>query len=549
MSKKKPPPPKASLPRPKVEKPSLPSPKQLDKLERQLTKCGFHDETQSLQGLRSRVAQAGTESSKRAIGKSRMDTSRTVEGGSPADASTAVIWGLHAYGNSAGINVTEQVAQNISTLYACIALRAQCLATMPLSCYRRTKAVSASNPEWNGVYDKDIAYDHPVHWMWTHEPDDFITSFGAREAASGHVDLRGNAYFELGRNFRGQAMKAYLLDPRRMHIEYPLGYNASDTAQFAENYKIYRYDEMGHEPIKLDRREVMHVQNFSYDGLEGVPPLTMFRETLGLTVAANRYTAEYFRKGGSPMGFLTKPNVLSKPQRDSLRDEWNELHSGVENSHQIGILSGGLDWKPIGFNNNDSQLLGLRAFQRILVAELFRTPLYLIGIEEPLTSIEAVQLQFIMFTMLPIMKRWEAEMNRVLFTPKEKFTYFVEHDPEIFLRADAKTMAEVDQIRVRNSLSLINEIRRRDGKKGIEYGDVAIAMASQYASLKDVVEGKALPGKNQSGSGKKSDQPDSEENRMVNRIAKAYARLDGNDRKKVMGMMVSMNCVGNLATI
>lgn len=513
-----------------MEKP--PTPKQLDKLEKQLEKCQFNTEASNLRQLRAKVSRQEAD---RASGRT-YNAARTVDGGSPSDPATAVIWGLHAYGNSAGINITEQVAQNVSTLYACIAIRAQCLATMPISCFRRSS---------KDKLDKEVAHDHPVHWMWNHEPDNFLTSFNSREAASGHVDLRGNSFWELGRNFRGQAVRAYLLDPTRMQIRPPLGYDAADIAQHNPGYPLYEYTEFGKPHETFDRSEILHIANFSYDGLTGIPPLTMFRETLGLTVAANRYTSEYFRKGGRPLGFLTKPNILTKQQRDSLREEWQELHSGVENSHNVGVLSGGLDWKDIGWNNNDAQLLGLRTFQRILVAELFRTPLPLLTVDAAPESIETLQLQFIMFTMLPIMRRWEGEMNRVLFTPKEKFSYFVQHDPEIFLRADAKTMAEVDQIRVRNSLSLINEVRRKHGLNGIEGGDTPIVMASQMATLKAVLDGTA----NLKTTGNpKSDQPDSPQNKMVNRIAKAYSRLNETDRKKVMGMMVSMNCVGGYQT-
>jgi HK97 family phage portal protein len=288
----------------------------------------------------------------------------------------------------------------------------------------------------------------------------------------------------------------------------------------------------------------MHLANFSFDGLIGIAPLTLFRETLGLTIAANDYTASYFKKGGRPLGFLTKPNVITKAQRDSLRGEWQELHGGADNSHNVGILSGGLDWKNIGLTNNDAQLLGLRQFQRYLVAELMRVPPFLLGdVEQTLTSLEFVQLQFIIFTMLPIMRRWEQEMNRVMFTPKEKFTYFMEHDPEAMLRGDQKTMAEVDQTLIRNGITLINEARRRRNRKGVEYGDTPLVMASQMATLKDVATGVANL-KTTTPGADKSAQPDTPTAKYVNRITKAYKNLDEVNRKKVLGMLVSMNGVG-----
>lgn len=353
-----------------------------------------------------------------------------------------------------------------------------------------------------------------------------------------------------------------------MNVELPFGYDASDTSKFAPSTKIYKYMEPSIPQLEMDRSEVLHVNNYSWDGLVGIAPLTLFRETLGLTVAANRYTSEFFKKGGRPLGFLTKPSIITLPQRETLQQEWAELHSGIDNAHNVGILSGGLDWKDIGLNNQDAQLLGLRNFQRYLISEIFRVPLALLNDPDQKstsTSIETLMIQFIIFTMLPLMRKWENEMNMKMFTPKEQFTYFLEHDPTIFLRGDQKTMAEVDEILVRNGIKTIDAVRRSRNMNAYPdgLGKDPLVMSSQMATLKAVKDGTAnnkvagspsparprpktqaarKPG--DSPSAKKSDQPDTPEAQLVNRIAKAYSRLSESNRNKVKGMLAIMNGQG-----
>lgn len=487
-----------------------PSNKDLTKLAVQLKKCGFKREAMSI---------------------------RDIQCGHPRDYATAQIWGLSNYGNSAGVVINEMALQNIATAYACITLRAQILSCLPARVYKKTGE------------EKDYADQHPANWMWNDTSDDFLTAFNVREAAHGHVLMRGNSYFEIGRNFRGQAARAYLLDPRRMNIILPIGFNPTDTAEREPDNKIYRYQEPGRGEERFDRTEIIHVANWSGDGFDGWAPLSLFRESLGLTAAANRYTSEYFKKGGYPLGFLTKPGITGTKLKETVGKEWEEWHSGVENSHKVGFLSGGLDWRNVGFNNNDSQLLQLREFQKKEMAQIFRTPLALLADnDQPISNIEYVILQFIIFTLLPDMKRWEGELDRTVFTPRERaMGYCIEHDPSEIHRCDLKTLSEVEKTEIGTGLSTPNEIRRKKGKKGYgEVGDKPLIMSSQYTTLEAVASGLTLKMKQTSSGSKKSDQPDSNENRMINRVAKAYAKMKHEDREKAMSLLVSLNGQGQL---
>lgn len=439
---------------------------------------------------------------------------RTVQGISPSNPMAAEIWGLSGYmDQTAGVSVNENSAQNVTTLFAAITLLAQTLAALPVGCFRKTKED-----------DRENADQHPANYLFNKSPDDVMTAYNYREALQGHILLRGNGYSEIVRNFRGQAIELYLLDPRAVH----------PRIDIKTKVPVYDYAQPSGRPIELDRTEIQHIPNFSTNGIIGLPPLTVYRETLGLTIAANRYASEYFAKGGRPLGFLTKPTLIQRKERDSLRDEWQEMHGGIENSNQVGILSGGLDWKNIGMSNNDAQLLELRQFQKYEIATMFRIPPFLLGdTSQPISSIEFIMLQFAIFTLLPWMKRWESEMNFKLFTPKERFNYYLEFNSDGMLRGDAKSRSEALKAELQNGALTVNEWRRIMNRSPIEGGNVPLIMASQIAKLEDVISGKA----NLDTTNKKSQPAD----KQVNRILAAYKKLPPNDKSKVRDLVISLN--------
>ena len=431
----------------------------------------------------------------------------------------------------AGTYINEYVAMNIAAVYACVTLRAQIMACLPIGCFKK---------KLNG--DRDLADQHPSYNIWNKTPDQYMNSFNVRESVEGHKLLRGNAYFETVRNFRGQVVDAYLLDPRRMSIVFPSGQDRTTIAKNNPSSPIYQYTNTQAPPTKMDRTEVLHFANWSNDGLIGVPPLTVFRESMGLTVAANSYASEYFRKGGYPLGFLTKPGVLGEKQRDSILDEWDEMHGGVHKSHNVGILSGGLGWQGIGVNNTDAQLLGLRQFQKEEMGMIFRIPPFLIGnTDKPLNEFSMIQL--IIYSIIPEMKRNENEMNNKMFTPKERAVgYYMEYNADAMLRGDSKSRAEALQIQHRDGVLLTNEWRHMENRNSVEHGDVPLVMASQLATLEAVATGKAnLDTTNKTAIKTKKNIAE----RMVNRIKAAYLKLDPADRRRVQDVVIAMNGVAH----
>ena len=77
-----------------------------------------------------------------------------------------------------------------------------------------------------------------------------------------------------------------------------------------------------------------------------------------------------------------------------------------------------------------------------------------------------------MHTLRPWAKRWEAELNRKLFTKKEQEKYFIRFNIDSLLRGDSKSRAEY--LRTLYTIGVLspNDIRKILKLNPIEGGDV-----------------------------------------------------------------------------
>jgi HK97 family phage portal protein len=100
-----------------------------------------------------------------------------------------------------GVHITSEVAESISTVYACCRLIANAIAGVPLSVY-----------EWLDRGKRE-ATNHPIYGLLATRPNAQQTSFEWRSQMMWNVLLRGNAYSEILPGPRGQVDQLWPLHP------------------------------------------------------------------------------------------------------------------------------------------------------------------------------------------------------------------------------------------------------------------------------------------------------------------------------------------------
>lgn len=396
------------------------------------------------------------------------------------------LWGVNNDPNN--VVVTDSTALTLMPFLAGVTLISEAMAVMPLTVYKKRKGGG-----------RDIADQHPAMYCFQKTNNGWMTPSVFKSFAQGCLLMSGNCVGEIVRNYRGQAVEVHHWLPR--NTQYGVDgqgnpmYGVMGTAYQSPTLPVVEFNRntaMLPQPEWFPYSECIHLKNFSTDGYIGRSPIAMARNMLALGLTIEQFGMRNYTKG-RPIGFLTKPEKMTKDQRDLLREEWREMYEGVQNALRVGVLSGGMGWEAMGFNNEEAQWMQTRAFQVLEIARLLRIPPHMLAelSQATETNIEQLFLEFITITLQPWMIRWQEELNLKLFTPMEQFSYEIEFDIDAFLRGDKLSVAKVDEINLKNGARTLDEVRVRDGRNPYDggIGSKPFMMASQLDTVQNVVDG------------------------------------------------------------
>ena len=259
------------------------------------------------------------------------------------------------FGSSfSGKSVTARSAIQLSTVYACVRVISETVASLPLNVYEVT--------ERGGVR----ALEHPLQRLLHDEPNPEMTSFVWRETMLSHLLLWGNSYCQIIRNGRNGIVGLYPLLPDHMEVD-----------RDSKGRLTYTYTTSEGRIVRLAPEDVLHIPGLGFDGVMGYSPIALEKSAVGLSIAAEEYGSKFFGNGAMPSGVLTHPNTVKDPKR--LRESWNAAYGGSANSGKVAILEESMSFTPISIPNDAAQFLETRKFQVTEICRIFRVPPHMIG--------------------------------------------------------------------------------------------------------------------------------------------------------------------------
>lgn len=354
-----------------------------------------------------------------------------------------------------GIRVSEMTALQVSTVYACVNIVSSAFACLPLHVYERLIIAKRSG--------KKKAVKHPLSFLLHNEPNEEMTTFTFLKTLMIHDLLFGNAYAELQRDhFSAAVVALWPRNPARTHairflrdtlIEgtvYPAGTLAYETTESlmssdpngvkAEGAKV----EQGVRRIIL-AEDMLHVPGLSLDGRVGQSTVFLARQTIGLSLATEKYGAKFFGNGARPAGILTLPNKPEDKAIENLRRSWAEAHGG-ENQFKVAVLEAGVKFEKIAATPEEGQMLQTRSYGRADICSIFNVPLHMVAASEKAgkSNVEQSSIEFVLYCLSPWIIAWEKELERKLF-PKMGRTanqFFPHFDRRHLLYPDADSRAK-----------------------------------------------------------------------------------------------------------
>lgn len=333
-----------------------------------------------------------------------------------------------------GEMVTPASSMRATAVYRSVDLISRLVAQLPLGMYQSTAGGA-----------RERAPDHPLDEVLRRRPNDVQTSFDWRSMMQAHLCLRGNAFSEIVWSGRGTVEKLLPLDPDRVRV-------------VVIGRDRLRYDIMGgssaagfgvtQETVQPSRRlsqdQVLHLRGLSLDGWMGLSPIMACRLAVGMSLAGERYGAEFFGNNAQPSGLLSTPQTLNETTVKEIKEAWSKSVGRGGRRQGTAVLGGGTEFKAIGMSNEDAQFLETRGFQVAEIARIFGVPPHLLFHLEKVTSwgtgIEEQTIAFLVYTLQAWLVQWSQAISRDLITEPDR--YYAAFSEQALLRATAEKRAQ-----------------------------------------------------------------------------------------------------------
>ena len=353
---------------------------------------------------------------------------------------------------AAGIYVDEENALSATAVWRAVSLVAQTIGALPLHMYER-----------EGDRTKSKASNHKLYYTLHSEPNPEQSKMEFQEMLQAHALTWGRAHAEIEYTGTG-GVRLWPLTPDRVE---PLKTKERDTLV----YRIHLPN--GGSQILL-RDQVFTLRGLGYGLNQSYNVITLFRESIGLTLAAEEFGSRFFSNGATLGGILSHPNTIGDEAFKQLRQSLEEKHQGLEQAHRFLILEEGMQYKETAVPPDKAQFLETRKYQINDVARIIGVPPHKLAemTQSTFSNIEHQSIEFMQDTLNPWCVRWEQALARQLLSPTEKKTYFFKHNLAGLVRGDFKTRMEGYAIARQNGWLSANDIREFEDMNPIDGGDI-----------------------------------------------------------------------------
>ncbi len=345
-----------------------------------------------------------------------------------------------------GVNVTEQSALAISTVYACVYKIASTISSLGLEVYVR----DGRNVE--------IANQHPAYNLITSEPNEYQNAYDFWENVMASALMYGCGYAVIERNARGYAERLV-----------PVSYYDVDVKQ-VDGERVFVIRDYG----AVTQDNMLEISNMSR-----MSPIRLHRENMGLAKAAQDFGSEYFGQKGQMTGVLASDQPLRKEQMDVIQNSWNQsaMNAGTK------LLPFGFKYQRITITPDEAQFIETRKFQAEEICRIYSVPPSLVQLETQTTfnNVEQQNLQFARHTISPWAKRIEQEIDRKLIQSFERPDVYSKFSMDDLYRGDLAARTNYYQQMLSSGVVSINEVRRKENMNPVEGGDTHTVQINQIA--------------------------------------------------------------------
>lgn len=362
-----------------------------------------------------------------------------------------------------GQAVTDATAMQVTTVYACINKLSGAISQLPINLYRHRGEVGGDEPLGRT----------PLWWLLNESPDPGWTAASWKEWQVLCVALRGDAFTLIERDRRpsaGGAVRALVpLNPDDVTVYRDADYRVAYAVTMRPSGQM--------RAVLPD--DMIHITGCGFNGLRSYSVIQHAGKTaVGNSLAASEYAGRTFKDGAMQQIAVKFPKGMTVEQADFFRQSFAATYNGNEGRKYPLVLTEGGEAQELSMSPADSQLLESRQFERHEICQAFGVPPILIGDSEKVSSwgtgIEQITIGFVRYTVKPMLKRWEEELNRKLYRQAPNFLRF---ELSELMRGDSAAQAAFFRAAIGGASAgsgwmTVNEVRATQNLAPVPGGDV-----------------------------------------------------------------------------
>lgn len=333
-------------------------------------------------------------------------------------------------------NIGPDGALQISTVWACIELRATTIASLPFFAYETV----------NG--QKTLARNSRLYSLLHESPNSRMTPLEFWRAMVMNYDLRGNAYARIERDNNGEALAMW-----------PMPADQVEASVLPDGSMVYAY-QIGNDVAVFDESNVLHLKNLG-NGTTGLSKLEFMRATTDEAAKAQGAASKIFGTGGKPTGVLMIDRTLKDDQRQALKTSFAGMSEG--NASRLYILEANMKYEQLSMSPEDQQLLETRKYNVEDLCRWFATPPVLVQHDSVTTwgsGIETILDGWYKLVIRPMLVNIEQATRKRVMTPRQRALGVAEFAFDALLRGSLKDRMEIYAKAVQNGLKTRNECRQ-----------------------------------------------------------------------------------------
>ena len=351
-----------------------------------------------------------------------------------------------AAGTEFGVTVTPEAALKMTAYQAGVRLIAENIASLPKEVRR------------DGPRGKESDRKHAAYKAINIRPNAYTNVFDFWFTMTAWLEYKGNAFALIQRDPESGRIELHQLDPDWV------------TVVMVDGHKWFKVECPDQNRAFLtgtfpDRR-VLHFMQFTKDGIVGINPVLYNAIALGKGMAIERLAADYYKKGGNIRGVLEYDNSLGDDAYAKFMD-----HFGSAGNFGTPLLEYGIKYKQLSVDDITARLVESEMFSVDDIARMLNIPPHMLAemSHSTFSNIEHQTIQFVQYTLRPIVKRLEVELETKLFPASE--VHEVKFKLDGLLRGDTAARTAFYHGAVLDGYMSRNEVRALEGlpfKEGLD---------------------------------------------------------------------------------